>query len=111
MYNYYQCILRSAENKNVKAFVTHGGLMSTQEAVYYGVPMIIVPLFSDQYFNAETYVEKNIAVKIVLSDISEESFTHAVHEILKNPLHRCVIYYFFFYNKDDSSCKFFFIFR
>lgn len=30
----------------LKAFVSHGGLNSIQEATYYGVPLIVMPLFA-----------------------------------------------------------------
>lgn len=33
---------------NVKLFITHGGLMGTQEGVYRGVPMLGIPIFCDQ---------------------------------------------------------------
>jgi glucuronosyltransferase len=34
---------------NIKAFMTHSGLLSTQEASWYGIPMITIPFFMDQY--------------------------------------------------------------
>jgi UDP:flavonoid glycosyltransferase YjiC (YdhE family) len=34
------------------AFVTHGGLGGVKEAILAGVPMIVVPSFGDQFFNA-----------------------------------------------------------
>lgn len=36
----------------VTAFVTHGGGNSVMEAMYHGVPVMIVPYFADQFFQA-----------------------------------------------------------
>ena len=65
--------------------MTHGGLMGTQEAIYYGVPMIGFPLFGDQYLNIQAYVKKQIAIKINLHNITEENLMNALTEILKTP--------------------------
>lgn len=35
-------------HKNVKVFITHGGLFSTQEGVYRSVPMLGIPVYCDQ---------------------------------------------------------------
>lgn len=37
------------KHSNIKAFVTHGGSMSTYEAAWYGVPTIGIPFFVDQF--------------------------------------------------------------
>lgn len=62
--------------------------MGTQESVYYGVPMVSIPVFGDQRYNTEVYVKKNIAIKVHLPDISEKIFTDAVREILRNPIYK-----------------------
>lgn len=36
------------------AFITHGGANSMHEALAYGVPLVVVPIFGDQPANAET---------------------------------------------------------
>ena len=33
---------------NLKVFVTHGGLLSTQEALFHKVPLVGVPILNDQ---------------------------------------------------------------
>lgn len=36
-------------NPKTKAFISHCGLLGTHEAVWYGIPVIGIPFFSDQY--------------------------------------------------------------
>jgi UDP:flavonoid glycosyltransferase YjiC (YdhE family) len=38
--------------RSCQAFVTHGGLGSIREAIYAEVPMLVLPSFGDQFFNA-----------------------------------------------------------
>ncbi|KAF7988260.1 hypothetical protein HCN44_007792 [Aphidius gifuensis] len=76
------------KHKNIRAFITHGGLMGTQEAVAHGVPMIGVPLFTDQFTNIDLYVRKNIAIRLEHKEISEKKLDFALKEILENPTYR-----------------------
>nr|AEW43125.1 UDP-glycosyltransferase UGT40F1 [Helicoverpa armigera] len=48
-------------------FVTHGGLLSTTEAVHFGVPLVVIPVFGDQFMNAHLVEKKGIAVQVKLS--------------------------------------------
>ena len=76
------------EHKNIKAFITHGGLMGTQESIAYGVPMVGIPLFGDQPRNIKSYVQKNLAVMVEYEGITENTLTAAVKTILSNPVYK-----------------------
>lgn len=89
--NCFTCALK-IEHKNIKAFVTHGGLMGIQESIYFGVPMIGIPLSGDQFVNAELISKKEIAIKVNLNEIAEAKFTNNLDDILRNPLYRYEYY-------------------
>ncbi|KAF3424245.1 hypothetical protein E2986_12283 [Frieseomelitta varia] len=76
------------KHKNVKAFITHGGLMGTQEAIHYGVPMIGMPLFADQFINIANYMRHNIAIELELETLTEEKMDNALNAILNDPKYR-----------------------
>ncbi|XP_036145525.1 uncharacterized protein LOC105840599 [Monomorium pharaonis] len=80
--------IKILKHPNVRAFITHGGLMGTQEAVTYGVPMIGIPLFADQFVNIDRYVAKNIALRLDVSTITEKSMDAALNAILRDPLYK-----------------------
>ena len=47
-------------------------MLGTQESVYFGIPLIGVPLFADQNFNINNYVKKKVAVKVELKNFKEK---------------------------------------
>lgn len=71
---------------NLRAFVTHGGLLSTIEAVHHGVPMVGIPIFGDQKMNMAQATLKKFAVAVDYDELTEEKLTNAVNEILRNPM-------------------------
>lgn len=62
--------------------------MGSQEALYYGVPMIGVPLFSDQPQNVALFEAKKMTIKLTLDNLKTESFKEALIAVLKNPIYR-----------------------
>ncbi|CAH1153876.1 unnamed protein product [Phaedon cochleariae] len=68
---------------NTKAFITHGGLFSTIEAVHFGVPIVGIPVYGDQKSNIARAVRDEYAVSVPFTDISSENVAAAIHEILK----------------------------
>ncbi|XP_024870091.1 UDP-glucuronosyltransferase 2B2-like isoform X2 [Temnothorax curvispinosus] len=71
-------------HKNVKAVWTHGGLLSTQEAIWKGVPMIVMPFFMDQKSNTKILVAKGVGIYLDIKTLSTQSLLHAIEEVLYN---------------------------
>ncbi|KDR20346.1 UDP-glucuronosyltransferase, partial [Zootermopsis nevadensis] len=70
---------------NVRVFMTHGGLMGTQEAVQAGVPMVGIPLFADQELNIRNCVSKGTAVMVLYDDVTKDSILSALQTVLHDP--------------------------
>uniref|UniRef100_A0A1Y1LV35 UDP-glucuronosyltransferase n=2 Tax=Photinus pyralis TaxID=7054 RepID=A0A1Y1LV35_PHOPY len=70
-----------------KLLITHGGGLSTQEAMHHGVPVIAIPFFSDQHANAGKLVKRQMAKMLTYHEITTEKLYSAITEILGNPIY------------------------
>ncbi|XP_065082698.1 UDP-glycosyltransferase UGT5-like [Ochlerotatus camptorhynchus] len=70
---------------NVKVFITHGGLLGTQEGVHRAVPMLGIPIYADQHLNMNKAVLGGYAVKLFFPNVTETSFRWALEELLHKP--------------------------
>uniref|UniRef100_A0ABD2WSR0 UDP-glucuronosyltransferase n=1 Tax=Trichogramma kaykai TaxID=54128 RepID=A0ABD2WSR0_9HYME len=71
-------------HKSMRIFITHGGLGGLIEALYYGVPMIGIPLFSDQFRNVEAFVAKRMMIPIKLNEINERNLDNAFNCLIND---------------------------
>jgi glucuronosyltransferase len=75
-------------HKNVKFFITHGGLLGTTEALVEGIPVLGLPIFGDQKMNMAKAVTRGYGLQVYFDDISEASVGSAINELLKNPKYK-----------------------
>ncbi|CAI5643429.1 unnamed protein product [Oreochromis niloticus] len=71
-----------------KVFVAHGGTNGVQEAIYYGVPVLGIPLFFDQYDNLLRLQERGAAKIIQLADVNGHSFEQGLKEVIHQESYR-----------------------
>lgn len=66
----------------VDLVITHGGNNTTTEALHFGRPMILLPLFWDQYDNAQRVHEKGYGVRLDTYRFTAEELQGAVTGLL-----------------------------
>ncbi len=72
----------------VDLVITHGGNNTTTESLHFGKPMILLPLFWDQYDNAQRIDELGLGVRLDTYGFADEQLTDAIdllaaHESLR----------------------------
>ncbi|XP_053698775.1 UDP-glycosyltransferase UGT5-like [Sabethes cyaneus] len=72
-------------NKRTKLFISHGGLLSLQEATWHGVPVVALPMFVDQFSNAEKLVRAGVGTALPLVELDETKLSNAIAKVLDEP--------------------------
>lgn len=66
----------------VDVVISHGGNNTTTEALHFGKPLIVLPLFWDQYENAQRVHELNLGARLATYHFADEELTGALDRIL-----------------------------
>jgi UDP:flavonoid glycosyltransferase YjiC (YdhE family) len=62
--------------------ITHGGNNTVTESVHFGVPMVVLPLFWDQYDNAQRVAERGFGVRLPTYEFADEQLHRAIDALL-----------------------------
>lgn len=72
-------------HSNVVLFIAHGDRISNEEAIKYGVPLLVIPFYGDQHRNAY-HIERVGYGKILhFNEITHESLYNILAEMLTSP--------------------------
>jgi len=68
--------------KYTKLFITHGGMNSTHEGLYYGVPLIVIPQSADQPIIAGQVANIGAGVKLQMQGLTANQLREAADYVL-----------------------------
>lgn len=77
---------------HVDVFVTHGGLNSTMESLYYGVPLVVLPSIKEQVTTAERVRDLHLGVILDRRGFTAEALREAVTTVFKSESIRCSVH-------------------
>uniref|UniRef100_A0A1B6DZV4 UDP-glucuronosyltransferase n=1 Tax=Clastoptera arizonana TaxID=38151 RepID=A0A1B6DZV4_9HEMI len=70
-------------HSKLKAFITQGGVHSITEAVSRAVPLVVIPLFLDQFKNSKHVETSGFGIVLNFDNITVDSVLWAMNEIIK----------------------------
>ncbi|RCN49869.1 UDP-glucoronosyl and UDP-glucosyl transferase [Ancylostoma caninum] len=68
----------------LELFVMHGGVNGLTEAMLRAVPVVVIPIFADQFRNGRNVEKRGVGKVILKQDLAEDTIRAAIQEILSN---------------------------
>jgi MGT family glycosyltransferase len=68
--------------EQVDLVITHGGNNTTTEAIHFGKPMVVLPIFWDQHDNAQRVDETGFGVRLPTYELEPEQLSDAIDRLL-----------------------------
>lgn len=77
-------VLQSEILNEADVFITHGGMNSVHDAIYFNVPFVIIPHDKDQPMIAQRLTELEAAHRLLKEHVNVQSLKEAVTDVLLN---------------------------
>ncbi|QHV47063.1 glycosyl transferase [Bacillus cereus] len=68
--------------QHADVFVKHGGMNSSSEALYYGVPLVVIPVTGDQPFVAKRLTEVGAGIRLNRNELTSELLRETVKKVM-----------------------------
>ncbi|CAI8939235.1 MULTISPECIES: macrolide family glycosyltransferase [Bacillus] len=70
--------------KYTKLFITHGGMNSTNEGLYYGIPLIVIPQSADQPVIAQQVANLGSGITLQMQELTANQLSETVDHVLRD---------------------------
>lgn len=70
--------------QHAKLFITHGGMNSTHEGLYYGVPLVVIPQAADQPIIAGQVANLGAGIQLPMQGLTSHQLQEAVDKVLND---------------------------
>ncbi|TKR58678.1 hypothetical protein L596_030092 [Steinernema carpocapsae] len=78
-------------HKRTKLYITHGGLKSVKEAICTSTPLVILPLFAEQTFNAALALKLGIGKSLNKYTLTEDKLYKSIISVLEEPKYAAAV--------------------
>ena len=72
-------------HKYIRAFVSHVGFNSLYESAFHGVPVVAVPLFSDQFTNAKKVEQFGLGIAVNYKSVDTQELFETIEQVIAEP--------------------------
>jgi MGT family glycosyltransferase len=74
--------------KRARLFITHGGMNGVNEALYFNVPLLVIPQRWDQYLVANRIAELGVGINMKNMEFNTRELYQAAEQIFTNDIYR-----------------------
>ncbi len=68
--------------QKVDASISHGGMNSVNESLYFGVPLVMIPLLNEQVINSSRVQELGAGIMLDKNHVNPDTLTQAIQKVL-----------------------------
>ncbi|KAH9514632.1 hypothetical protein Btru_023141 [Bulinus truncatus] len=75
-------------HKNTKLFISHCGKNGQYEALHHGVPILCIPIYGDQFYNADRVSTKEFGLQVDIRKTTADELANLITRVTSDPKYK-----------------------